>query len=126
VDADIARRLKPWFPTTDLARVRVVTGGPMCWFVRRVLRQGAMTLAPFVFFGKTRFDPASASSMALLAHELKHIEQYAAMGHAKFLFTYVHDRLRAGEYRRDLPLEIDPYALQAVVKPELRAQGFNE
>jgi hypothetical protein len=64
--------------------------------------------------------------MALLAHELRHIEQYAAMGHAKFLFTYVRDRVRAGEYRRDLPLEVDPYALQGVVKPALRAQGLSE
>ena len=96
----------------------------MCWFVRSILKQGAMTIAPFVFFGRNHFDPASASSMALLAHELKHIEQYAAMGHARFLFTYVRDRLRAGEYRRDLPLEVDPCALQAVVEPELRTQGL--
>jgi hypothetical protein len=126
VDADIARRLKPWFPNTDIARVRVVTNGPVCWFVRRVLNQGGMTIAPYVFFGKDRFDPGSASSMALLAHELRHIEQYAVMGHMKFLFTYVRDRVRAGEYRRDLPLEVDPYALQGVVKLELRAQGLSE
>jgi hypothetical protein len=62
--------------------------------------------------------------MALLAHELKHIEQYAAMGHVRFLFTYMRDRVRAGAYRRDLPLEVGPYALQAVVEPQLRAQGL--
>jgi hypothetical protein len=124
VDADVARLLKPWFPDVDIEGVRVVTSGPVCWFVRRVLRQGAMTIAPFVFFGNDRYEPASASSMALLAHELKHIEQYATMGRLRFLFTYVRDRLKAGEYRRSLPLEVDPYALQTIVEPALRAQGL--
>ena len=124
MDAGVAQLLKPWFPDFDIAHVRVVTTGPVCWFVRRVLNQGAMTIAPFVFFGKDPYDVTSASSMALLAHELKHIEQYASMGHVRFLFTYVRDRLRAGEYRRDLPLEVDPYALQRVVESALRAQGL--
>ena len=62
--------------------------------------------------------------MALLAHELRHIEQYAAMGRLRFLWTYARDRLRAGEYRRDLPLEAGPYALQTVVEPVLRARGL--
>ena len=124
MDAEAARLLKPWFPDTDIERVRVVTEGPVCWFVRGVLRQGALTIAPFVFFGRNPYDPESASSMALLAHELTHIEQYEAMGRLRFLWTYMRDRLRAGEYRRDLPLEAGPYALQAVVEPALRAQGL--
>jgi hypothetical protein len=124
MDADVAANLKPWFPNLDLARVRVVTGGPVCWFVRRVLNQGAMTIAPFIFFGKDLYDPTSASSMALLAHELKHIEQYGRAGRLRFVWTYVRDRLRAGEYRRDLPLEVEPYALQKIVEPALRSQGL--
>jgi hypothetical protein len=125
MDADVAARLKPWFPDLDLPRVRVVTAGPMCWFVRRVLNQGAMTIAPYIFFGKDPYNPTSASSMALLAHELKHIEQYGRVGRVRFLWTYMRDRVRAGEYRRDLPLEVEPYALQRIVEPALRAQGLS-
>ena len=125
MDADVAAKLKPWFPNLDIARVHVVTNGAVCWFVRRVLNQGAMTIAPFIFFGKDPYDPASASSMALLAHELKHIEQYARAGRVRFLWTYMRDRVRAGEYRRDLPLEVEPYAIQRIVEAALRAQGLS-
>jgi hypothetical protein len=124
MDAATAAILKPWFPGLDLAKVRIVTSGPGCWFVRNVIRQGAMTVAPFVLFGKDTLDPAKASSLALLAHELKHIEQYKQMGHFRFLTTYIRDRQRAGGYRRDLPLEVEPYALQAVVREALRQQGL--
>jgi hypothetical protein len=118
-----AALLEPWFPGFDFARVRLVTGGPGSWFVRSVLRQGAMTFAPFVFFGRDRFDPASASSLALLAHELKHIEQYRRYGHVRFLLRYLRDKARNGfKYSRDLPLEVEPYALQAEVRQALRAR----
>ncbi len=111
--------LRPWFPELDFDRVRLVHSGPVSWFVRTVLRQGAMTIAPFVFFGKHHFDPASGRSLSLLAHELRHIEQYAEMGHVRFLATYLWDRLKAGHYSRDLPLEAGPYALQAEVREAL-------
>lgn len=114
--------LQPWFPDLDLDRVRLVHRGPMSWFVRTVLRQGAMTFAPFVFFGKHRYDSASPRSLALLAHELRHIEQYREMGHLRFLFTYSRDRIKAGAYSRDLPLEAGPYALQDDVRAVLETQ----
>jgi hypothetical protein len=124
MDADVARILTPWFPDLDIERAHVVTHGPVCWFVRRVLRQGAMTIAPYIFFGRDEYNPANAGSLALLAHELKHIEQYRSMGHIRFLWTYLRDRRRAGGYSHELPLEVDAYALQAVVEPALRAQGY--
>jgi len=108
--------LPPWFPDLDFARVRLVHSGPMSWFVRTVLRQGAMTIAPYVFFGKHRYDPASPRSLALLAHELRHVEQFAEMGHLRFLYTYAKDRIKARKYSRDLPLEAGPYALQDAVR----------
>jgi hypothetical protein len=119
MDAEVAARLKPWFPDLDITKVRIVGNGPVCWFVRHVLKQGAMTIAPFVFFGRDEFDPKSGSSLALVAHELKHIEQYRQMGHVKFLWTYLKDRRRAGGYSRSLPLEIEPYALQRIVRAAL-------
>jgi hypothetical protein len=121
VDGRAVDDLRRWFPELDFGRVRLVHSGPVSWFVRTVLRQGAMTIAPFVFFGKHRFDPASPRSLALLAHELRHIQQYAEMGHVRFLFTYMRDRVRAGHYSRELPLEAGPYALQDEVRAALES-----
>ena len=121
LDERTVTTLRPWFPDLDFARVRLVHSGPGSWFVRNVLRQGAMTLAPFIFFGKHAYDPASPRSLALLAHELRHIEQYAELGRLRFLGTYMRDRVKAGKYSRDLPLEAGPYALQDEVQATLES-----
>jgi hypothetical protein len=108
--------LSPWFPDADFAGVRIVQTGPVCWFVRSVLKQGAMTVSPFIFYGRRRLDLTSVSSLALLAHELRHIEQYRRMGHVPFLLRYLGDLIRARfRYSRDLPLEAECYDLQAEV-----------
>ena len=113
--------LQPWFGAMPLDGVHIVERGPMCWLVRNVLRQGAMTIAPFIFYGKARFDASSLPSVALLAHELKHVEQYRAKGHVRFLATYLRD-LAGNKFRysHDLPLEAEAYALQADVLKALR------
>lgn len=121
IDERAVTALKPWFPDLDFARLRLVHSGPVAWFVRTVLRQGAMTIAPFIFFGKHQYDPASPRSLALLAHELRHIEQYAELGHARFLFTYARDRIKARKYSRELPLEAGPYAIQDEVRATLES-----
>lgn len=93
--------------------VSVVTAGPACWLVKHVLRQGALTFSPFVFFGGSTYDPADADSVALLAHELKHVEQYQRYGRAGFLIRYFRDLAgRRFRYSADLPLEREAYALQ--------------
>ena len=117
LNASTIATLHPWFPTLDLASVRIVQSGPASWFVRSVLHQGAMTVAPYIFYGRSRLNPTDHASLALLAHELKHVEQYRALGHARFLLQYARDLIAAkGHYSRDLPLEAPCYALQAQVK----------
>lgn len=123
MDQRAVEALRPWFPELDFGGVRLVQSGPVSWFVRSVLHQGAMTIAPFVFYGESRFDPSSPGSLALLAHELRHIEQYGEMGHFRFLVTYLRDRIKAGHYSRDLPLEAGPYALQDEVRKALEARN---
>jgi hypothetical protein len=109
-----------WFPDLDLDRVRIVTGGPVCWYVRRAGR-GAMTLAPYIFFGRAKFDPRDARSLALLVHELKHVEQVGRMGHIRFYLRYAAGLIRNGfRYSHDHPLEKEAYALQAAVFEPLR------
>ena len=121
IDPATAALLQPFVPGLDLGSVRIVEGGPVCWFVRRVLRQGAMTVAPFIFYGRSRFDAAGLPSVALLGHELRHVEQYRHYGHVTFLFRYLRD-LAANRFRysRDLPLEAECYALQARIAQDLR------
>jgi len=104
--------------------VTLVNAWPMNAFVKNVLRQGAMTIAPFVFYGKTRLTPGDAESMALLAHELKHVQQYDSMGYIGFFKRYFLDKARNGfEYSKTLPLEKEAYDLQAEVLKELRKQN---
>lgn len=93
--------------------VRIVTAGPACWFVKHVLRQGALTFSPFIFFGASPYDPDDSDSVALLAHELKHVEQYRRYGRAGFLLRYFRDLAgRRFRYSTDLPLEREAYSLQ--------------
>ena len=123
LDPDTVEVLQPWFPGMAISEVRLVSNGPVCWFVRRVLGQGAMTIAPFIFFGRARFDSTNLASVALVAHELAHIEQYRRYGHTRFLLRYLRDlagnRFR---YSRELPLEVECYALQATVAAALRTR----
>jgi hypothetical protein len=121
IDADTAAKLQPWFPGFDMRSVTLVNAWPANAFVNHVLRQGAMTIAPFVFYGKARFTPGDARSLALLAHELKHVQQYRSMGHFGFFKRYFLDKARNGfEYSKTLPLEKEAYDLQAEVLDALR------
>jgi hypothetical protein len=122
IDAATIERLQPWFEGLDLTRVRLVYTGPVCWYVRNVAKQGAMTIAPFIFYGRTAYDPARLGSVALLAHELKHVEQYKRYGHALFLARYLIALAKARfHYSRELPLEVEAYELQDEVRARLRA-----
>jgi hypothetical protein len=120
IETSTITTLRRWFPEPDLQRVRIVRGGPVCWYVRYVARQGAMTIAPFVFYGRERYDPSTPRGLALLAHELLHVQQYRAYGHARFLLLYLRDLARARfRYSADLPLERPCYNLQAQVRETL-------
>lgn len=124
IDDATQAKLRRWFPDLDMQRVNLVQGGPFCWFVAHVLRQGAMTVSPFVFYGKSRFDPSRNESVALLAHELKHAQQYREMGHIGFLLRYFIDKARNGfRYSKTLPLEKEAYELQAEVLKALQNPG---
>ena len=123
LEADVITTLRPWFPDLAMDRVHIVNKGPVCWYVRNVARQGAMTISPFIFYGREHLDPEKPSSMALLAHELKHVEQYRAMGHIGFLASYLTDMAKVRfKYSRDLPLEAPAYALQREVREALEAK----
>lgn len=123
IPATVTDTLQPWFPSLPFDTVRIFTRGPVCWFVRAVLRRGAMTFSPFIFYGRAAYDPTSLSSVALLAHEMKHIEQYRRYGHLGFLGRYFWHAARNGfHYSRRLPLEAEAYTLQREVEKALGAR----
>jgi hypothetical protein len=62
IDDQTAGSLRPWFPDLDFSGVRLIHRGSVAWFVRTVLRQGAMTIAPYIFFGRHRYQPGTAGS----------------------------------------------------------------
>jgi hypothetical protein len=124
IDAATAEKLRPWFPDLDFDSVRLVESWPTRFFVKNILNQGAMTIAPFIFYGKSSFDPDRPGSVALLAHELKHVEQYREMGRFRFFLRYFVDKARNGfKYSRDLPLERVAYDLQKEVLKKLEEDG---
>ena len=117
LDAATIDAMGPRFPTLALAEVQVVASGPVSWFVRTVLRQGALAFSPFIFYGRSRFDPAQPATLPLLAHELKHLEQYQRFGRLGFLSRYFTDLARNRfRYDRQLPLEAEAYAVQTAVE----------
>jgi Domain of unknown function (DUF4157) len=116
LDSATLETLQPWLPGLDMQNVTLVNAWPMNAIVKHVLRQGAVTIAPFVFYGKSKFTPGDAHSLALLAHELTHVQQYHKMGHFGFLRRYLLDKARNGfKYSKTLPLEAPAYELQAKV-----------
>ncbi len=115
-----AGALRPWFPSLDTSDARIATSGPVCWFVRSALRQGAMTLGSRIYFGRSAYEPSRPESLALLAHELKHVEQYRRYGAPGFLARYLWRlALNGFRYSHDLPLEKEAYAIQERVREAL-------
>jgi hypothetical protein len=122
IDVATMERLRPWFEGLDFENVRLVHNGPVCWYVRNVVKQGAMTISPFIFYGRRSYDASSLASVALLAHELKHVEQYRRYGHVMFLARYLFALAGARfHYSPALPLEAEAYALEDEIRAKLRA-----
>lgn len=72
----VRRDMEPRFGA-DFAAVRVHTGEPAARASRR-LNAAAFTVGSEVFFGRGRFQPASAPGRELIAHELTHTIQQGA------------------------------------------------
>ena len=65
------------------------------------------------------YDPHSPRGLALLAHELKHVEQYERYGRLGFYLKYLRDYLRHGYGQERLTLEQEAYLFQGQVKEHL-------
>lgn len=108
--------LLQWFPMVLVQQV-VIRSAP-AW-VRALMRltPGAimMTVGNTIYVrDESMIDWSSARDQAVLAHELRHVEQYQEYGMIGFLLRYTLDWLRNGY--RGVRFEIDAYALQRQVQ----------
>ena len=69
-----------------------------------------------------RYDPHSPRGLALLAHELKHVEQYERYGRVRFYLKYLSDYLRHGYGENEVALEAEAYQLERQVKKHLEQE----
>ncbi len=87
-------------------------------------KMAAITLGKTIHFcGADQFQPHTANGLALIAHELKHVEQYERYKLVKFYAKYLWGFIRHG-YGKEIDLESTAYALQAAVKTHLQNE-FN-
>jgi Domain of unknown function (DUF4157) len=86
---------------------------------------GAITLSRTIHFRMVdEYDPHTPAGLALLAHEIKHVEQYEKDGLAKFYLKYLLAYVRHG-YGQLVPFEAEAYALQVQVETHLTAEFEN-
>lgn len=76
--------LAPYFPDIDLSKIEIITGVP--WYVP--MKAGAYTDRNRIFFADGFYNPDTHEGLALIAHELTHVEQYRKFGKWKFRFLY--------------------------------------
>ncbi|MCJ7668730.1 MAG: DUF4157 domain-containing protein [Anaerolineae bacterium] len=120
---------KEWFPDpsiVDRARVIILPFCPRYIATRRT----AITLGHLIIFTKPRYyDPYSIPGLALLAHELKHVEQYEIGGMLRFLGRYLSlqdpvgkEWLKVGYDLNRHPYEKEAYVFQNLVKERLKEE----
>ena len=79
--------LAPYFPTFDLAQIRVYEGIP--WYV--TMDATAFTDGNNIFFKPGAFDPDSIEGIALIGHEVTHSVQFQTHGKWPFRARYVNN-----------------------------------
>ena len=87
----------------------------------------AITLGSTIYFRQASlYDPHTPAGLALLAHELKHVEQYQEDKLVKFYWHYLQDYLRH-RYGKKIKFEAEAYAFQRAVQKQLQTEfEFNQ
>ena len=113
---------KEWFTdprVVERARAVILPFCPRYIATRRT----AITLGHLIIFTKPRYyDPGSITGLALLAHELKHVEQYEIEGIFRFLWRYLREWLKVGYDLDRHPYEKEAYAFQNLVEKRLKEE----
>ena len=121
----VIQTLGRWLPDPDLARANIISSGFVARLVKKFDRAG-ITFGKTILFGEGYYDPFSPRGIALLAHELKHVQQYKKEGTIRFVLRYLWDWGRLGcKYSREIPFENEAYDLEERVKRHLERE-FSE
>ena len=111
----------------DLHDIRVREGIP--WYV--VGDPAAYTSGNDIYFAPGKYDPTTASGLALIGHEALHAQQYQELGTFQFRVSYLGEYLGgrlSGLSRRNayggISFERDAYALQGRIKQDLERRGY--
>lgn len=95
--AHVQELLAPYFPTLDLAQIRVHEGIP--WYV--TMDATAYTDGNNIFFKPGAFDPDSLAGIALIGHEVTHSVQFQTHGKWRFRTRYLTNWGRQYKEHRD-------------------------
>lgn len=113
---------KEWFPdpsVVDRARAVILPFCPRYIATRR----RAITLGHLIIFTKPQYyDPCSIQGLALLAHELKHVEQYKREDFLRFLWRYLSHWLKVGYDQARHPYEREATEFEACVQAQLQKE----
>ncbi len=116
-----------WYDLELLQRVRL---RPANLFVRAIssprvagTEVAATTIGNTIYFRQLeQFDPHSPAGLALLAHEIRHVEQYLAHGGVvRFSVDYVLQYMRGG-YGTEISFEAEAYHIGSVVYAHLEEE----
>lgn len=75
-----------------------------------------------IFTKPQYYDPCSIQGLALLAHELKHVEQYRREGLLRFLRRYLSHWLKVGYNLDRHPYEREATEFEARVQAQLQEE----
>lgn len=116
-----------WFDQGLLREVQIRPANP---FVRAVTSPQvagtditAMTIRNTIYFrDPAGFKPHSPSGLGLIAHEVRHVEQYREQGGiVPFTIEYLREYLRGG-YGTGIPFEAEAYEVGGTVRAHLEAE----
>jgi hypothetical protein len=111
--------LSPYFKKETLDKARIIQEHVPFWLNKRMC---AVVLGHTIYMRKGAYSKAlqpSLTDLALLAHELTHVEQYlSGMTIAKYLWASRHG------YRQN-PYEVEAYAKEALIAAEIGSKHCN-
>ena len=116
-----------WFPNPGVlrrARLAYATGLPRLLSSERFAggKIAAITLGATIYFRmENMYEPHTPAGLALLAHELKHVEQYLSQNLVRFYWRYLQDYTRHS-YGKKIKFEAEAYSFQKVVQEQLKKE----
>jgi hypothetical protein len=115
LDKQFVALLKEGFPLLDLERINIRTSGIIIPLLR-ALHGAGMTLGHQIFILPEYYNPKTLQGLSLLAHELKHVEQYERLGYIHLAARYVIDFIKNDfRYGENLPLEKEAFEMERKV-----------